>query len=121
MIPRRSSHPRALRLMAWASTIPLLVGLAGLAMTWGSEADRAKPAVAGEAPKGYVCEKAAGPIKVDGRLDEESWQFAPWTDAFVDIEGDAKPRPRFRTRAKMLWDDRYFYVAAELEEPHVWG
>ena len=21
----------------------------------------------------------------------------------------------------MLWDDEYFYVAAELEEPHVWG
>ena len=21
----------------------------------------------------------------------------------------------------MLWDNQYFYVAAELEEPHVWG
>jgi len=21
----------------------------------------------------------------------------------------------------MLWDDNYFYIAAELEEPHVWG
>ena len=21
----------------------------------------------------------------------------------------------------MLWDDKYFYIAAELEEPHVWG
>ena len=21
----------------------------------------------------------------------------------------------------MLWDDTYFYVAAHLEEPHVWG
>jgi hypothetical protein len=39
----------------------------------------------------------------------------------VDIEGQGKPRPRFRTRAKMLWDDRYFYIGAELEEPHVWG
>src|SRR5438132_558705 len=73
------------------------------------------------APKGYVCYRASGPIQVDGRLDEASWQAVPWTDAFVDIEGDAKPRPRFRTRAKMLWDDQYFYVGAELEEPHVWG
>ncbi|HEV8544475.1 MAG TPA: carbohydrate-binding family 9-like protein, partial [Verrucomicrobiae bacterium] len=40
---------------------------------------------------------------------------------FQDIEGSAKPKPRFRTRAKMLWDDTYFYVAAELQEPHVWG
>jgi hypothetical protein len=22
---------------------------------------------------------------------------------------------------KMLWDDEYFYVAAEMEEPHVWA
>jgi hypothetical protein len=72
-------------------------------------------------PKGYVCFRTSGPIRIDGRLDEPSWRAVPWTDWFVDIEGDAKPRPRFRTRAKMLWDDQYFYVGAELEEPHVWG
>jgi hypothetical protein len=68
-----------------------------------------------------VCSRARGPIEVDGRLDDAAWQAAPWTDAFVDIEGDVRPRPRFRTRAKMLWDDTYFYVAAWLDEPHVWG
>lgn len=72
-------------------------------------------------PRGYVCPRAAGPITVDGQLDDPAWRQAPWTDDFVDIEGDLKPRPRFRTRAKMLWDDQFFYVAAELEEPHVWG
>ena len=79
----------------------------------------AKPAL--EPPKGYVCFRALDAIKIDGNLDEESWKAAPWTDAFVDIEGDVRPRPRFQTRAKMLWDDRYFYVAAQLDEPHVWG
>ena len=39
----------------------------------------------------------------------------------VDIEGDVKTRPRFRTRAKTLWDDEYFYVAADMEEPHGWA
>ena len=29
------------------------------------------------------------------------------------------PSPRFRTRVKMLWDDNYLYIAAELEEPNV--
>jgi len=58
---------------------------------------------------------------VDGRLDETAWQSADWTDAFVDIEGDAKPAPRLATRAKMLWDDECFYIGARLEEPHVWG
>jgi hypothetical protein len=71
-------------------------------------------------PEGYLCGRATQ-IVVDGRLDEASWGKASWTRDFQDIEGSAKPKPRFRTRAKMLWDDQYFYVAAELEEPHVWG
>ncbi len=72
-------------------------------------------------PKGYICYRAQTPIVIDGRIDEAPWTDAPWTDLFVDIEGDKRPRPRFQTRAKMLWDDTYFYVAARLEEPHVWG
>lgn len=71
-------------------------------------------------PEGYVCGRG-GQIVIDGKLDEKSWAAAPWTSDFRDIEGDSRPKPRFRTRAKMLWDDQYFYVAAELEEPHVWG
>jgi hypothetical protein len=78
---------------------------------------RMKPMI----PQGYVCQHTTGPINVDGKLDEPDWQSAPWTPDFQDIEGSAKPKPRFRTRAKMLWDDQYFYVAAELEEPHIWG
>jgi predicted metalloprotease with PDZ domain len=72
-------------------------------------------------PKGYVCHRAQAPIQIDGRLAEDAWKTAPWTDPFVDIEGDVRPRPRFQTRAKMLWDDSYFYIAALVEEPHVWG
>jgi hypothetical protein len=75
----------------------------------------------GIVPQGYVCHHATGPITVDGRLDEPDWQRAAWTHDFADIEGDRKPKPRFRTRARMIWDDQYFYVGAELEEPDVWG
>lgn len=72
-------------------------------------------------PKGYVCYRTPGPIRIDGHLDEPAWKQVPWTDAFVDIEGERRPRPRFQTRVKMLWDDTFFYIGAELEEPHVWG
>ena len=72
-------------------------------------------------PKGYVCYRSSGSMTVDGRGDEPAWEEAPWTDAFVDIVGERKPEPRFRTRAKMLWDDQYFYVFADMEEPHVWA
>ena len=54
-------------------------------------------------PRGYICYRASGPIHIDGRLDEPSWQVVPWSDPFVDIEGDARPKPRYRTRVKMLW------------------
>ena len=74
-----------------------------------------------ETPKVYESPKARQALKIDGRLDDAAWRSAPWTDYFVDIEGAVKPAPRFRTRVKMLWDDEYFYVAAEMEEPHVWA
>ena len=73
------------------------------------------------APLAYDCRYTATPIRVDGRLDDGAWAKASWTSDFVDIEGDAKPKPRFRTRAKMLWDEHYLYIAAELEEPEVHG
>ena len=72
-------------------------------------------------PKGYVCYRASRPPVIDGKLDEPAWRSAPWTDHFVDIEGDFKPPPRFKTRVKMLWDHLHFYIGAELEEPHVWA
>src|SRR5512133_1807539 len=72
-------------------------------------------------PRGYVCFRASAPITIDGKPDDSAWADAPWTEDFADIEGPAKPAPRFRTRAKMLWDDEYLYVYAELQEPHVWG
>ncbi|HZR19891.1 MAG TPA: sugar-binding protein [Verrucomicrobiae bacterium] len=72
-------------------------------------------------PRSYVCRRASTPIQVDGKLDEAAWMTAPWTEAFVDIQGSSKPQPRLRTRAKLLWDDDYLYLAAELEEPHVWA
>src|SRR4051794_29986833 len=72
-------------------------------------------------PKGYVCYRTTSPLTIDGKLNDEAWAAAPWTDAFVDIEGDAKPKPRHKTRVKMLWDDTALYIAAELEEPHVWA
>ena len=72
-------------------------------------------------PRGYLCRHVEKPLQIDGRLDETAWKEAAWTANFMDIEGSRKPQPRFQTRAKMLWDDTYFYVAAQLQEPHVWG
>jgi hypothetical protein len=73
------------------------------------------------APRRYVSYRAPSRINVDGKLDEPAWAAVAWTDAFMDIEGAGRPQPRFRTRAKMIWDDEYLYVAADMEEPDLWG
>lgn len=85
--------------------------------------DQLEPFVADHVParQSYVAYRTADELVIDGRLDEAAWQAAPQTALFVDIQGGDLPTPRYETRARMLWDDEYFYVAAEMEEPHLWG
>jgi hypothetical protein len=101
-------------------TALLCAALAGGCGADGGAGDFPRPAIQWN-PATYVAYRADSVMNVDGVLDEAAWQAAPWTDEFVDILGEGAPRPRYRTRAKMLWDDSLFYVAAELEDPHVWA
>jgi len=99
---------------------PFAIGVVLIAYgLWPAGATSAK--ITPGQPNSYACRRAANPVRIDGKLDDTAWRDAGWTEGFVDIEGDAKPRPPLLTRVKMLWDDRYFYFAAELEEPHVWA
>ena len=72
-------------------------------------------------PKNYICYKTGVPILIDGDLNEAVWDKVEWTAEFDDIEGNSKPAPGYRTRAKMLWDSVYLYISAELEEPDIWA
>ncbi|WP_205679165.1 carbohydrate-binding family 9-like protein [Aquisphaera insulae] len=93
----------------------------GLLLTPIMASDPAARAQAPAVPRGYVAHRASHPLAIDGKLDDPAWRDAAWTEPFEDIEGSVRPKPRFTTRAKMLWDDRYFYIGARLDEPHVWG
>ncbi|WP_276359822.1 carbohydrate-binding family 9-like protein [Daejeonella sp. H1SJ63] len=73
------------------------------------------------APKSYTLFQTPAPLSIDGELNEKSWKDTPWTDYFINIEGENKPAPAYKTRVKMLWDEKYLYIAAELEEPHLWA
>ncbi len=67
----------------------------------------------------YTCYRAAGPITVDGRLDEPSWKLAPKSTPFVDI---VTGEPAwFDTRVALLWDDNYLYFGFTAEETDVWS
>ncbi len=70
-------------------------------------------------PRTYAVQRAATAPTIDGDLTDPSWAAAAWTAPFVDSRGRNRAAPPYRTRAKMMWDDSYLYVAAQLEEPHV--
>lgn len=85
-----------------------------------------EPPVAGEweqmrgiKPRVYTCRRAVPAPAIERGVEDPAWETAAWTDNFTDIEGSRRPAPRFRTRAKMLWDERCFYIAANMEEPHL--
>jgi len=77
--------------------------------------------ISASAQRQYVCYYTARQPVIDGPGDDPVWRQAPWTEDFKDIEGDIRPNPSMRTRAKMLWDSTYLYIYAELQETDLWG
>jgi hypothetical protein len=72
-------------------------------------------------PKKYVCYHINKPIVLDGDINDSVWQLAEWTDNFMDIQGPEHKNPAYETRIKMLWSDSFLYVAAYMQEPHIWA
>jgi hypothetical protein len=72
------------------------------------------PCVEDEIPH-YVAYRTATKIQIDGRLDEFVWQHAPRSPRFRDLI--AGQEAIYDTRAAVLWDDEYLYVAYWIEEP----
>lgn len=71
-----------------------------------------------EGLKHYTARRTIGPIVVDGRIDEASWQHAVRSPRFEDLEEPGRPG-LFDTRAAVLWDDDYLYVGFWVEDPDV--
>ncbi len=65
----------------------------------------------------YKAYRTAGPISLDGQLNEPSWQAATHSAPFVDLVS-GKPTMH-NTQIKILWDDEYLYVGFQIEEPKV--
>lgn len=72
-------------------------------------------------PNHYICYQAPESMNVDGIISDAEWGNTEWSVWFKDIEGEGKDEPLYKTRMKMQWDEQYLYIAAELEEPHVWA
>jgi hypothetical protein len=66
------------------------------------------------------CRRAAGNIRIDGRLDEPAWRKADSLKVSFLLEPkDAENRSA--TTARFLWDDKYLYVAFECEDCDIWS
>ena len=67
----------------------------------------------------YTAYRVERPITVDGSLDEPGWTSAPRSPRFSDL---VRGQPGIHdTRAAVLWDAEYLYVAYWIEEPFVEG
>lgn len=65
----------------------------------------------------YIAHRVSDPPLIDGRLDDLAWQTAPTSPRFRDLISGTKTI--HDTRAAVLWDDDYLYVAYWIEEPNV--
>lgn len=60
-------------------------------------------------PPRYTIYRAAAPVTIDGKIDEAAWKAAPEIrDFHFTWYKSGKKEP---TVARMLWDDKYLYVA----------
>jgi hypothetical protein len=92
---------------SWSSVIPY----------WPqSDTIKYPPCAEDEIPH-YMAYRTSKPLQIDGRLDEAAWQSAPHSPRFRDLVSGAETM--HDTRAALLWDDQYLYVAYWIEEPDV--
>lgn len=49
--------------------------------------------------------------KIDGKLDDESWQLVEWSGDYVELSPEENTEPSEATRLKILYDKKYVYVA----------
>jgi len=63
-------------------------------------------------PRHYIAYRSTTtkPLTIDGNLDKPFWNDVEWTDNFVDISTETTPK--FQTKVKMRWDDKFLYVGA---------
>jgi hypothetical protein len=65
------------------------------------------------------CRWTADPIRIDAELDEPAWKKAETVKDFAVFW--LKRPARSATTARLLWDDRWLYFAAELQDSDLYG
>jgi hypothetical protein len=73
----------------------------------------------GEAPAPRIdIRRAAGPISIDGDLNDPGWKGAAEVSTFFELSpGDNTP-PKARTTAYLTYDDKFFYLGFRCDDPN---
>jgi len=66
----------------------------------------------------YLVRRDAGPMRIDGVLDEPTWKAVKPVNLLL---ADGGGEPQQETEAKLCWDERYLYVAFTAIDTDIWG
>jgi len=56
-------------------------------------------------------------IRIDGKLDEAAWDLATVVTDFRVVDPDTLIKPRWKTTLKIIYTERGFYAAFDMEQP----
>ncbi len=92
----------------------LFIGIPGANAAPQGDTVTHPPCVEKEIPH-YIAYRTAKKPQIDGRLDEYVWKNAPRSPRFRNLISGAETI--HDTRAALLWDEEYLYIAYWIEEP----
>jgi hypothetical protein len=89
-----------------------------LAQTLASNGDPASNSIAFRAEaRVATATRAATPPVLDGRTDDAAWAEAQVIDQFLEYEPNEGATPRFKTEARVTYDDKNLYVLVRMYDP----
>jgi len=77
------------------------------------------PSVSSASPPDFVLPRIAGPITVDGALDEEAWKSALVVDRFYEFAPGESAQPPVQTVGLLAYDSEFLYVGARCADPEL--
>jgi hypothetical protein len=93
----------------------LLVPALAQAQRVASSDTRAAPPMATAATAGAV--RASQAPELDGKTTDPAWLEAQRIDQFLEYEPNEGAETRFKTEARVVYDDRYLYVLVRMFDP----
>ena len=69
-------------------------------------------------PTTTICPRTPQKPPLD-HLEHPLWQAAPWIETWTEIRGDETAPTTIK--AKLLYDETHLYLAAQMQEPHLWA